>query len=91
MRGSVRSLLMVSLNLDKKTFLGPNFPPMTICLSVCTYKDIIKDIVNVQEYPAYNTSTQKVHEITMRISANDENELHENSRSADLRLENICQ
>ena len=29
-RGSVRSLLMVSLNLDKKTFLGPNVPPMTI-------------------------------------------------------------
>ena len=29
-RGSVRSLLIVSLNLDKKTFLGPNFPPMTI-------------------------------------------------------------
>ena len=50
-----------------------------------------QDNVNVQEYPAYNTSTQKVLEITVRISANGENELHENSRSANLRLENICQ
>ena len=60
-RGSVRSLLMISLNLDKKTFLGPNFPPMTILPFSLHYKDIIKDNVNVQEYLAYIKSMQKVH------------------------------
>ena len=49
-RGSVRSLLMISLNLHKKTFLGPNFPPMTILPLSLYYKDIIKDNVNVQEF-----------------------------------------
>ena len=59
--GPVRSLLMISLNLDKKTFLGPNFPPVTILPLSLYYKDIIKDIVNVQEYLAYIKSMQKVH------------------------------
>ena len=60
-RGSVSSLLMISLNLDKKTFLGPNFPPVTILPLSLYYKDIIKDNVNVQEYLAYIKSMQKVH------------------------------
>ena len=60
-RGSVRSLLMISLNLDKKTFLGPNFPSVTILPLSVYYKDIIKDNVNVQEYLAYIKSMQKVH------------------------------
>ena len=60
-RGAVRSLLMISLNLDKKTFLGPNFPPMTILPLSLYYKDIIKDNVYVQEYLAYIKSMQKVH------------------------------
>ena len=63
-RGSVRSLLMISLNLDKKTFLGPNFPPVTILPLSLHYKDIIKDNVNVQKYLAYIKSMQKVHRIT---------------------------
>ena len=58
---SVRSLLMISLNLDKETFLGPNFPPMTILPLSLYYKNIIKDNVNVQEYLAYIKSMQKVH------------------------------
>ena len=90
-RESVRSLVMISLNLDKKTFLGPNFPPMTILPLSLYYKNIIKDNVNVQEYLAYIESMQKVHWITIPISANGENELRENSRSANLRLEKICQ
>ena len=90
-RGSVRSLLMISLNLEKKTFSGPNFPPMTILPLSLYYKDIIKDNVNVQEYLAYIKSMQKVHWITIPISANGENERRENSRSANLRLEKICQ
>ena len=61
LRGSVRSLLMISLNLDKKTFLGPNFLPMTILPLRLYHKDIIKDNVNVQEYLAYIKSMQKVH------------------------------
>ena len=85
-RGSVRSLLMISLNLDKKTFLGPNFPPVTILPLSLHYKDIIKDNVNVQEYLAYIKSMQKVHRITIPISPNGENDLCENSRSANLRL-----
>ena len=60
-RGFVRSLLMISLNLDKKTFLGPNFPPVTILHLSLYFKDIIKDNVNVQEYLAYIKSMQKVH------------------------------
>ena len=60
-RGSVRSLLVISLNLDKKTFLGPNFPPVTILPLSLYFKDIIKDNVNVQEYLAYIKSMQKVH------------------------------
>ena len=60
-RGSVRSLLMISLNLDRKTFLGPNCPPMTILPLNLYYEDIIKDNVNVQEYLAYIKSMQKVH------------------------------
>ena len=60
-RWSVRSLLMISLNLHKKTFLGPNFPPMTKLPLSLYYKDIIKDNVNVQEYLAYIKSMQKVH------------------------------
>ena len=60
-RGSVRSLLMISLNLDKKTFLGPNFSPVTILSLSLYYKDIIKDNVNVQEYLAHIKSMQKVH------------------------------
>ena len=60
-RGSVRSLLMISLNLDKKTFLGPNFPPVTILPLSLYYKDIIKDNVNVQECLAYIKRMQKVH------------------------------
>ena len=59
--GSVRLLLMISLNLDKKTFSGPNFPPMTILPLSLYYKDIIKDNVNVQEYLSYIKSMQKVH------------------------------
>ena len=59
--GSVPSLLMISLNLGKKAFLGPNFPPMTILPLSLYYKDIIKDTVNVQEYLAYIKSMQKVH------------------------------
>ena len=59
--GYVRSLLMVSLNLDKKTFLGPNFPPMTILPLSLYLQNIIKDNVNVQEYLAYIKSMQKVH------------------------------
>ena len=51
-RESVRSLLMISLNLDEKTFLGPNFSPMTILPLSLYYKDIIKDNVNVLEYLA---------------------------------------
>ena len=90
-RGSVRSLLMISLNLDKKTFLGPNFPPVTILPLSLYFKDIIKDNVNVQEYLACIKSMQKVHWITIPISANGENELRKNSRSANLRLEKICQ
>ena len=61
MRGSGRSLLMISLNLDKKTFLGPNFPPVTTLPLSLYYKDIIKDNVNVQEYLAYIKNMQKVH------------------------------
>ena len=60
-RGSVRSLLMISLNLDKKTFLGPNFPPVTILPLSLYYNNNIKDNVNVQEYLAYIKSMQKVH------------------------------
>ena len=60
-RGSVRSLLMISLNLDKKTILGPNFPPMTILPLSLYYKDIIKDNVNVQECLAYFKDMQKIH------------------------------
>ena len=60
-RGSVRSLLMISLNLAKKTFLGPNFPPVTILPLSLYFKDIIKDNVNVQEYLAYIKSMQKAH------------------------------
>ena len=60
-RGFVRSLLMISLNLDKNTFLGPNFSPMTILPPNLYHKDIIKDNVNVQEYLAYIKSMQKVH------------------------------
>ena len=60
-RGSVRPLLMISLNLDKKTFLSPNFPPMTILPLSLYHKDIIKDNVNVQEYLSYIKSMQKVH------------------------------
>ena len=52
---------MISLNLGKKTFLGPNFPPMTILPLSMYYKDIIKDNVNVQKYLAYIESMQKVH------------------------------
>ena len=52
---------MISLNLGKKTFLGPNFPPMTILPISMYYKDIIKDNVNVQKYLAYIESMQKVH------------------------------
>ena len=59
--GSVCSLLMISLNLEEKTFLGPNFPPMTILPLSLYHKDIIKDNVNVQEYLAYIKSMQKVH------------------------------
>ena len=61
MRGSVRSLLimMISLNLDKKTFLGPNFPPLTILPLSLYYKDIAKDNVSVQEYLAYIKSMQR--------------------------------
>ena len=66
-RGSVRSLLMISLNLDKKTFLGPNFPPVTILPLSLYYKDIIKDNVDVQEYLVYIKSMQKVHWITIPI------------------------
>ena len=51
-RGSMRILLMVSLNLDKKTFLGPNFPKRMILTLSLYYKDIIKDNVYVQEYLA---------------------------------------
>ena len=90
-RLSVRSLLMISLNLDKRTFLGPNFPQITILPPTLYYKDIIKDNVNVREYLAYIKSMQKVHWITIPISANGENGLRENSRSANLRLEKICQ
>ena len=61
MHVSVPSLLMISLNLGKETFLGPNFPPMTILPLSLYYKDIIKDTVNVQEYLAYIKSMQKVH------------------------------
>ena len=71
-RGSVRSLLMISLNLDEKTFLGPNFPPVTILPLSLYHKDIIKDNVNVQEYLACIKSMQKVHWITVPISANGE-------------------
>ena len=60
-RESMHSLLMVSLNLDKKTFLGPNFPHMTILPLSLYYKDIIKDNVYVQEYLAYIKSMKKVH------------------------------
>ena len=60
-RGSVRFLLMMSLNLDKKTFLGPNFPPVMILPLSLYNKDIIKDNVNVQEYLAYIENMQKVH------------------------------
>ena len=60
-RGSLHSLLMISLNLDKKTFLGPNFPAVTILPLSLYYKDIIKDNVDVQEYLAYIKSMQKVH------------------------------
>ena len=60
-RESMHSLLMVSLNLDKKTFLGPNFPQMTILPLSLYYKDIIKDNVYVQEYLAYIKSMKKVH------------------------------
>ena len=59
--GSVPSLLMISLNLGKKTFLGPTFPSLTILPLSLYYKDIIKDTVNVQEYLAYIKSMQKVH------------------------------
>ena len=58
-RGSLRSLLMISLNLDKRTFLGPNFLQMTILPLTLYYKDIVKDNVNVQEYMAYIKSMQK--------------------------------
>ena len=58
-RGSLRSLLMISLNLDKRTFLGPNFLQMTILPLTLYYKDIVKDSVNVQEYLAYIKSMQK--------------------------------
>ena len=60
-RGSVSSLLMISLNLDKKTFLGPNFPPVTILPLSLYRKDTIKNNVNVQEYLAYIKNMQKVH------------------------------
>ena len=89
--GSVRSLLMASLNLDKKTLLDLIFPQWRYCLSLCTHKDIIKDNVNVQEYLECIKSKQKVHWITIPISADGENELHENPKSANLRLEKICQ
>ena len=60
-RGSVRSLLMTSLNLDKKK-LKLIFPNDDIASqSVLYYKDIIKDNVNVQEYLAYIKTMQKVH------------------------------
>ena len=59
--GFVRSLLMISLNLNKRTFLGPNFSPMTILPLNLYYKDIIKDNVDVQEYLAYIKNMQKVH------------------------------
>ena len=57
-RGSMRFLLMVSLNLDKKTFLGPNFPQMMILPLSLYYKDIIKNNVSVQEYLAYINPNQ---------------------------------
>ena len=87
MRGSVRSLLMISLNRDKKTSLGPNFLPVTILPLTLYYKDIIKDNVNVQEYLAYIKSPLNHN----TYSAIGENELRENSRSANLRLEKISQ
>ena len=59
--GSVRPLLMISLNLDENTFLGPNFPPVTILPLSLYHKGIIKDNVNVQEYLAYIKSMQKVY------------------------------
>ena len=37
----------------QKDILGPNFPPMTILPPSLTYKDIIENNVDVQEYLAY--------------------------------------
>ena len=47
------------LKCEEKTFLGPNFPPMTILPLSLYHKDIIKDNVNVQEYLAYIKACKK--------------------------------
>ena len=67
--------------------MGLSFSQRRHCHLVYYHKDKIKDSVSVQEYLAYiNKSIQNVHYITVPISANSENELHEYSRSANLKL-----